>query len=154
MKGCLLLLLVGAMCLATGQPDIDYRLSLNDVKRAIQLSFLDYKRAIIRNAVSPSTNDNYIRTDAGADPTLLKSFNFRTHLFNVGLPNLYKLPERYVRNLTAWFKRKYKKFDDVNLHPKILRPKKVYGAWQINAQLFYKDRGGYELNFNFHVAIR
>ncbi len=70
MKGGLLLLLVGAMCLATGRAN-NFRLSLKDVKRAIDMSWQDYKKAIDNR---PNIKDEFIKTDAGARPNLIKSY--------------------------------------------------------------------------------
>ncbi len=138
------MLLVGAMCLATGRA-INYNLSLEDVKHAIDLSWNDYINAINREGI-PNTVDGAIRTDAGATPRLMKSYS--RPWFNVGLPNLYQLSMSDVSALRIWFRAKY---NGIILDPKWVRDSQ---AWQMNAQFFYhSSTTSYQLNFNFHFAV-
>ncbi len=139
MKGGLLLLLVGAMCIATGQAN--KHLSLEDVKHAIKLGLKDYGKAIYRKGIPYTVND-VVQTDAGATPTLIKSYS--RPWFNVGLPNMYTLSMSDVSDLRRWFEASYNGI--------ILKPKWIGNALQMNAQVFYRS-GSYQLNFNFHFAV-
>ncbi len=140
MKGGPLLLLVGAMCIATGQAN-NKHLSLEDVKRAIKLGLKDYGKAINEKGI-PYTANDFVQTDAGDTPTLIKSYS--RPWFNVGLPNMYTLSMSDVSDLRKWFEASYSGI--------ILKPKWIGNALLMNAQVFYRS-GSYQLNFNFHFAV-